>query len=483
MKNITANNNDYSFKNSYKFSDLVTKAKALGLSLVKNGRDICISGAMIGWILFSISSTIEAAKAFPQAVYSIKVMNEANKEELKELTDEYQTLLENNAIIVLGNDVSCSKEYYFKDENLYDKTGNVLTLDNKENDLYFVSCKMSNETFSNIHLANSNCKTLVLQNSAIDNEFVNYLPESLEALSLEKNNFVTNLNKLGDKCPNIRVLCLDNSSGIDNYDFIYNLPKLEYVSFGDCTHATVELLEFLNDRNIITDLDESDIVNSNKLDKIAEEIITSDMDNKEKIQAVCGYVLDNLVYDIDKHIESNNYPISCCLSDGKVVCISYARLTDELLKRADINSYTIFNNDHAWNLIEEEGKYYYIDTTNIDTSNFYRMLLKYFNITGYYMSDPDTTLLSAMTKSNDDSTLISENLLAEIKEGNADNSIFEKCGSLFGNIGIYLLSFLGGLSITFIKVPIVYLHDDFSWLIAEIKDDYNENLVLQKRKR
>lgn len=483
MKKISTNNSDCSFENHYKFKDLITKAKALGMSLIKNGRGICFSGAMIGWIIFSVGSSIEIGKLFPQVIHCIKVMADADDESLEKRTDEYRSLVENNAIIVLGDDVSCDKEFYFNDENLYDKNGNVLTLDNMDSDLYFVSCKISNETFSNIHLANSDCKLLSLQYCAIDNDFINYLPESLESLSLEKCNFITNLDGLAEACPNIKTLLLNNTSGLDNFDFIYNLPKLKYVVFSDCTHASEELLDYLNSNNIITDLDRDDINNSNKLDEIVAEIITPDMDSERRIQAACQYVLDNLEYDIDKSTESNLYPISCCLDDGKVVCISYARLTQELLNRAGVNSYSVFNDSHAWNLVEVDGKYYYIDTTEIDASNLYKWLLKYLNISGYYMTDTDTTILSSMSKPSAENTFIPDSLVSKIDEGNAGSGMLEKCGSFAGNFGLYLLSFLSGLSVALIKVPIVSLHDEIPCLIDDIMEDYEENLVLQKKRK
>lgn len=483
MKKMATNNNDYSFENHYKFEDLVTKTKAMWISFLKNRRSICFSGAMIGWILFSAYSLSSFAKQAPQAFHAIKVMADSDDESQDKLTNEYLSLIDSNVIAVLENDISCEKELYFDDERLYDKDGNVITLDNMDNPLAFVSCKISSETFDNIHLANSNCKMLSLQNCAIDNDFINYLPESLESLSLEKCNFITNLDGLPEACPNIKTLFLNNTSGLDNFDFIYNLPNLKYVVFSDCTHANEELLEYLNSNNIITDLDIDDIYKSNKLDAIVSEIITPDMDSEERIQAVCQYVLDNLEYDIDKHTESNLYPISCCLDDGKVVCISYARFTQELLNRAGVNSYSVFNDSHGWNLVEVEGKYYYIDTTSIDQFSSYKWLLNNLNVSGYYMSDVETTFLSSMTKPNDLKTLIPKSLVDEILKSNEGSSFLNKGGSMAGNVGIYLLSLLGGMSLSFIKYPVTSLKKEIPWLIDEIKEDYEENLVLQKKRK
>lgn len=185
MKKISKDNDDCSFENHNKSEDLVTKAKAMWISLKKNRRGICFSGAMIGWILFSAYSFSSFAKQTPQAFHTIKAMADEDDESQNKLTDEYLSLINSNVIVVLKNEISCEKEFYFDDEKLYDKAGNVITLDNMDNPITFVSCKISSETFDNIHLANSNCQSLSLLDCAIDNNFVNYLPESLEALSLK----------------------------------------------------------------------------------------------------------------------------------------------------------------------------------------------------------------------------------------------------------------------------------------------------------
>lgn len=261
------------------------------------------------------------------------------------------------------------------------------------------------------------------------------------------------------------------------------MPKLQYVVFGDCTHASEELLEYLNSNNIITDLDRDDINNSNKLNEIVSEIITLDMDSEKRIQAVCQYVLDSLEYDIDKSAESNLYPISCCLDDGKGVCISYARLTQELLNRAGVNSYSVFNDNHAWNLVEVDSKYYYIDTTSIDQFSSYKWLLNNLNVSGYYMSDVETTFLSSMTKPDDLETLIPESLVDEILKSNEHNDFLNKGVSIAGNIGIYLLYLLIVISIPFIKYPITSLKEEIPWLFDVLKENYKKNLVLQKKRK
>ena len=70
-------------------------------------------------------------------------------------------------------------------------------------------------------------------------------------------------------------------------------------------------------------------------------------------------------YDIIRgDIPVNSVDAYYMLDNKGGVCASYAYLTNVLLRKAGIESYEITSDSHAWNVIELDGKYYYLDGIN-----------------------------------------------------------------------------------------------------------------------
>ena len=107
-----------------------------------------------------------------------------------------------------------------------------------------------------------------------------------------------------------------------------------------------------------------------KLDQIVNDFnFTEDSTIRDKINAVCGYVLENLTYDpelgnreYDYYKYGMLYPV---FNDTFEICGNYAALTEALFHRifAAERSEIVNSKNHAWNQIEIDGKEYYIDTT------------------------------------------------------------------------------------------------------------------------
>lgn len=117
-------------------------------------------------------------------------------------------------------------------------------------------------------------------------------------------------------------------------------------------------------------------------ERIIDEIITPDMTDNEKIDAIWTYLEDNTKYDhealkncekyhyrnVDHEFETayNTYGILC----KKVgVCMSYAYTTDLLCKLCGVDAmvltgYGSSGVGHAWNAINLDGNWYWFDATN-----------------------------------------------------------------------------------------------------------------------
>ncbi len=460
MKKISVNKNDCSFKNKYKFDDLVSKIKAIGGSIKANAGRICITGIMIGALIISGlvsynlgSDIVEDIKY--EKEYEIYIENEGGE------VIEYEILPTDTIFVNIFAD-SEQQTYLFKDNLLYDNNGNIIDLTGYTGPIYFWGCNIDETTFKNINLSISEVKRLNLYYSSVTDECICYFPLTLENLSLNNCNYITNLDMLVERCPNITKLSINNLSSLNNINFIYRMKNLKEINISNCAYITQELLDYLKDKNIKNNLTETDVINSKKTDEIINEIIKPNMTDKEKIQAICLYVIENYEFDIKTGHDSNKNPLNCFLKNGKGVCISYAYITNVLLNKVGIKSFKVENSDHAWNVVEVDGEYFYIDTTNIDSDEFYHFLLKYFNFTNYYMTDTENTFEAATTKPSDEETMMPMCLVEKIEAERVHKSFIEKnngdiensfiiVGILLKILSIPATIFLGAFSYTSTK--------------------------------
>ena len=246
---------------------------------------------------------------------------------------------------------------------------------------------------------------------------------------------VDDLSKLADYCPNIEKLHISYSPSITDLSFIYSLQNLNQLDITENGYITPELVEYLNSKGIQHNITQADLENVEEIDRIISEIITDDMTDEEKIQAITYYVMDNYHYNILNEDASNDNPLSSVLKDHEGVCASYAYLTNILLRKAGISSYEVFGykgiRGHAWNLIELDGKYYYLDMTNINQIPFIsKMVLEKFNIGFFYMTDPKDTFLSPMVNFDEiEKISIPEEMIEDIERGESRKTIIEKYGN------------------------------------------------------
>lgn len=126
--------------------------------------------------------------------------------------------------------------------------------------------------------------------------------------------------------------------------------------------------------------------------KLIKEIINGSMSDDEKVYAIYEYLENNTVYDHDA-VEAaeangftdvsgfedsfNTYGILC---NKKGVCQSYAYTVNLLCKKADVSSkmltgYMSKTMPHAWNAVEYNDSWYWIDATNNGKSSGIPFLL------------------------------------------------------------------------------------------------------------
>lgn len=114
---------------------------------------------------------------------------------------------------------------------------------------------------------------------------------------------------------------------------------------------------------------DSEIGEINKVvDKVISEKINENMPIKEKIKIIHDYIIDNTEYDKLKINNTNDKTYKSqtaygALINGYATCNGYSDAMAIFLNKLNVINYKISNNDHIWNLVYLDGKWYHLDLT------------------------------------------------------------------------------------------------------------------------
>lgn len=105
---------------------------------------------------------------------------------------------------------------------------------------------------------------------------------------------------------------------------------------------------------------------TDELTKIVNSIISPNMNDYQKIEAVNKYLIDRFEYD--KSLKSNT--AYSALTTGKAICQAYAMSANKMFNLLGIENEIIIGEldgvAHGWNLVKLNGKWYHLDITNND---------------------------------------------------------------------------------------------------------------------
>ena len=225
-----------------------------------------------------------------------------------------------------------------------------------------ISEKINNLVFEN---NKNNIENLCLSGIIIGPNVIESLP-NLKNLKLE----VSLSNDLDYSKLKINTLDI---SYYGAYDIPIFLSRKDYIDLID-NEVNIQFGE--NELEYLEVLD--------KLDCIIESLELENKSDKEKVNSVICYILDNLQYDEDVQIAIENGEDLSPLIVGKgfyhdgnlkaaldyetQICGNYTALCKALLKELNIKSFYTLSETHSWNLIEIENTPYYVDTTYLDVN-------------------------------------------------------------------------------------------------------------------
>lgn len=204
---------------------------------------------------------------------------------------------------------------------------------------------------------------------------LNIEPGILEGLSNLKTLSLANAEGLGFDYVDLQKLTF-----LDGLDFplngVYDLAMiLSNSTYKQLTDSGVKItIENQEDLSKLVEI-------NNRLDDIVSSLnVQADATDQEKLDAVLVYVLENLEYDkVVSDMFNNgtvdNEKVASFYEGGRLygaletetsICGNYTALTKALLERMGVENYYLSSSNHAWNLVEVEGNYYYVDSTWLD---------------------------------------------------------------------------------------------------------------------
>lgn len=104
------------------------------------------------------------------------------------------------------------------------------------------------------------------------------------------------------------------------------------------------------------------------VDKVIKDKITNKMPAREKIKVIHDYIIDNTEYDKLKSDDINDTTYKSqtaygALIQGYATCNGYSDAMAIFLDKLNIINYKISNDEHIWNFVYLDGKWYHLDLT------------------------------------------------------------------------------------------------------------------------
>lgn len=183
-----------------------------------------------------------------------------------------------------------------------------------------------------------------------------------------------------------RYFSIDYVDFEDDYNYLFTNGKDELNIINNYVHPynTFESIEgnlkgYVLEINIVYNPDYSkERINliDNEVNKIINKLITKDMNDKEKIETIHDYIINNTKYDENFCIEKDQTKCTTTspyasdiaygvLFENNGICSGYTDLMAIFLNKLNIVNYRITNlqANHIWNAVMLDNTWYHLDTT------------------------------------------------------------------------------------------------------------------------
>lgn len=236
---------------------------------------------------------------------------------------------------------------------------NINDLPNNINNIILTNCNINDSYFNTPF----DLKTLLIRNTLFNNLHIKN-PSNLEELLINTKSLFDCNSIL--ECSNLKDLEISRSSNVINSKKLTELKKTN-ITLDDYASIWIDKETLSNINLTKTDQNNRTKEEIDKIDEIITSLNLSQNDEETKIKKITIYVINWLDYDQTEDLNSiyNDYPMYYALNQNKGICINYTSLWQALANRAGIKNYSMFNDYHTWNYIDNK---FYIDPTYLDTS-------------------------------------------------------------------------------------------------------------------
>lgn len=169
-----------------------------------------------------------------------------------------------------------------------------------------------------------------------------------------------------ENCVNDVIDIADNKellSKINNYVHPYNSFKDIYTKvYGNKFIVSVKKKYSLDKQNKINE----------KVKEVISSLNMDGMSEREKIEAIHNYIINNSVYDnsiVDGKSEYDSTSAYGNLIEGYGVCSGYSDAMAIFLDIMSIPNIKVSSDNHIWNLVYVDGEWLHLDLTWDDTGN------------------------------------------------------------------------------------------------------------------
>lgn len=153
-------------------------------------------------------------------------------------------------------------------------------------------------------------------------------------------------------------------SYMNNFIHPYNSFSNIKISINNLGKVTIKVNKLYDDNDILE-------INQ-KVNEIYNNIITSNMSDREKIKVIHDYIINTTVYDSEKADNLNNenyiakYKSQTAygpLMEGYGICGGYSDAMALFLNKMKIPNYKISSDNHVWNLVYLDNNWLHLDLT------------------------------------------------------------------------------------------------------------------------